>query len=203
MDDFGTQFGFLLSFVALGLSIWWFVREEKKADECKKEKENDIDIYLKESENKGISLDIKSEIRNGLIGIDKNRRKIVLIDTSDTKNILSRSIDFKDIISCELIIDGTTTYKKSATRTVGGAIIGGVISGGVGAVVGGLSGSSKEKKKIEKIDMKISIRDIDTPSVIVNFCNYNIYGIEERIKVANEWKDRVSAIIDMEDNKVD
>lgn len=203
--------GFLVCFILLGLSIWWFVHDSQKNERKREKRENDIDLYLKKNEKNSVRLDIKSETTDGFIGVDKTQKKIFLADCRNIQHISMKSIDFKDIMSCELIEDGATIYKKSATRAIGGAIVGGILSGGVGAIVGGLSGSSKEKKKVKKVDLKFVVRDIDNPCVVVNFYNHDLYYEKVSttynllccIERANEWKDRISAIIDMEDNKVE
>lgn len=104
-------------------------------------------------------------------------------------------------------MDGTTTYKKSAARTIGGAMIGSILSGGVGAVVGGLSGGSRKRKKIKKIDLKITVRDIENPCVVASFLNSEInldascLTVQNYMKSANEWEDRISTIIDTVNNE--
>lgn len=206
-EDLQFQLMFLLSFIALILSICWFVRDGQKKEDKEREKEHDIDLYFQNARNIGINLDIKSKITNGFVGIDKNNKQLLLVNSLDTKNISMKSINFKDIMSCELVIDGTTKYKKSATRAIGGAVMGGILLGGVGAVVGGLSGSSKEKRKIKRIDLKIVVRDIENPCMVINFlnCDFNLdescIAVQDCMNSVNEWKDRISAIIDMEDNK--
>ena len=45
-------------------------------------------------------------------------------------------------------------FTKSTGRTIGGAIVGGVLMGGAGAVVGGLSGDTKQKKEVKNMDIK-------------------------------------------------
>lgn len=167
-----------------------------------KERKEKQDSFIKEQECNGVVLSNKTNIENGIIAIDKNREKIVYID--DKGNSLNKKeFSFSDIISCELIKDGATIYKKSTTRTIGGAIIGGALSGGVGAIIGGLSGSSKEKEKINSIDIKINLRDIDNPSFKFKFFEYkgSRMFLNESIESAEEWKDRIAAIIDMEDSK--
>ena len=39
----------------------------------------------------------------------------------------------------------------------GGAIVGGVLMGGAGAVVGGLSGNTKQNKVVNNMDIKIAL----------------------------------------------
>lgn len=165
----------------------------------RKERQNS---FIKEQECNGVVLSNKTNIENGVIAIDKDREKIVYIDDKgDSLN--KKEFSFSDIISCELIKDGVTIYKKSTTRTIGGAIIGGALSGGVGAIIGGLSGSSKEKERINSISIKINLRDIDNPSFKFSFFEYkgSRMFLNESIESAEEWKDRIAAIIDMEDSK--
>lgn len=160
------------------------------------------DAFINEQKKEGVCLSNKTNIENGIIAVDKAREKVVYIDDKGG-SLIKKEFSFADIISCELTKDGQTIYKKSATRTIGGAIVGGVISGGVGAVIGGLSGNSKEKEKINSIDIKITLRDIDNPSFIFKFFKYKGTRIllDSSIKSAEEWKDRITAIIEMEDSK--
>ena len=39
------------------------------------------------------------------------------------------------------------------------------MAGGSGAIIGGLSGSSKEKKKVSNIKIKLLVRNLDNPSI--------------------------------------
>lgn len=192
------------------MSFWWvilifavmmifvYIGSSNKAKERKERQ----DAFIKEQENDGVNLSNKTNIENGIIAIDKNREKIVYINDKGNA-LVKKEFSFSDIISCELIKDGETIYKKSATRTIGGAIVGGVISGGVGAIIGGLSGSSKEKEKINSIDIKITLRDIDNPNFMFKFFEYRgtRMFLDLSIKSAEEWKDRITAIIEIEDSK--
>lgn len=162
------------------------------------------DSYIKREESKGIILSNKTDIENGILAIDKPRKMLVYIDDKTQTNIVKKEFPFSDIISCELIKDGQIIYKKSITRTVGGAIAGGVIAGGVGSIIGGLSGSSTQKEKIKSIELKINLRNIDEPSFKFKFFKYQGTRIflERNMKLAEEWKDRISAIIDMNENGI-
>lgn len=192
------------------MSFWWvilvvvvmlvfvYIGSSNKAKE-RREKQN---AFIKDQENEGVKLSNKTNIENGIIAIDRGREKIVYIDDKGS-SLVKKEFAFADIISCELIKDGETIYKKSTTRAIGGAIIGGVVSGGVGAIIGGLSGSAKEKEKINSIDIKIVLKDIDEPNFRFKFFEYkgSRMFLDESIKSAETWKDRISAIIDIEDSK--
>lgn len=102
--------------------------------------------------------------------------------------------------------NGNQLYTKSAGRTVGGAIVGGVLMGGAGAVVGGLSGASKQNKEVKSIDVKILLRSTSRSSCVLHFkdidrvlktkedADRKMY--ETFTKNANEAKDILSVIID-------
>ena len=132
-----------------------------------------------------------------LLCIDETNKKVVYFDRFKTT-----SIPFKDIIGVEILEDGTVISKKSASRTVGGAIVGGVLAGGVGSVVGGLSGSSTQKTKISKIVVKVLLRNISNPSLEM-VCHKNLpldsnsFTYKSLRKNADNIKDVISVIIDL------
>jgi hypothetical protein len=144
----------------------------------------------------------------GFIAIDENSQQIAI-----KKNYSANPIAYKysDILSCEIINDNESIYKKSTIRTIGGAIVGGILTGGAGAVVGGLSGQSKKEEKYKKIQLKLVVRNTSNPSVLITFFdikeleesngidNYSThYGKELKIAInkTNKWKDIIKIIID-------
>ena len=114
--------------------------------------------------------------------------------------------NYADIIEVSYEENGNQLYTKSAGRTVGGAIVGGVLMGGAGAVVGGLSGASKQNKEVKSIDIKILLRSTSRTSCVLHFNDSNriletkedsdrtLY--ETYTKNANKAKDILSVIID-------
>lgn len=114
--------------------------------------------------------------------------------------------NYTDIIEVSYEENGNQLYTKSAGRTVGGAIVGGVLMGGAGAVVGGLSGASKQNKEVKSIDVKILLRSTSRSSCVLHFkdidrvlktkedADRKMY--ETFTKNANEAKDILSVIID-------
>jgi hypothetical protein len=114
--------------------------------------------------------------------------------------------NYTDIIEVSYEENGNQLYTKSAGRTVGGAIVGGVLMGGAGAVVGGLSGASKQNKEVKSIDVKILLRSTSRSSCVLHFkdidrvlktkedADRKMY--ETFTKNANEANDILSVIID-------
>ena len=143
-----------------------------------------------------------------LLAIDDINMKIAI----KTEKIALTTYNYNDILECEIIEDDVSTYKKSTTRTVGGAILGGVLLGGAGAIVGGLSGKQKKDKKYRKIQLKLTLKDTSNPNLFLPFYeSHNKEGIDiddptygqylkNSIKDINEWKDIIAIIIDKVDN---
>ena len=114
--------------------------------------------------------------------------------------------NYDSIIEVSYEENGNQLYTKSAGRTVGGAIVGGVLMGGAGAVVGGLSGASKQNKEVKSINIKILLRSTSRSSCVLHFKDIDrdlktkddsdrkMY--ETFTKNANEAKDLLSVIID-------
>lgn len=143
--------------------------------------------------------------------VDENNKKIAIIRLS-TKVI----IPFDQIISVEVNEDNTLLQQKSSLRTLGGAVVGGVVAGGAGAVVGGLSGDTKQNKKVSKVQVKIKVRDINKPSYLINCFDCKTmttegnpikpsslegYLYKQGLMDANHIADTISAIIDMTDKE--
>ena len=141
------------------------------------------------------------EIGNYLFLMDDFFKVLVLVGPGHHE-----IINYSDIIEVSYEENGSQLYTKSAGRTIGGAIVGGVLMGGAGAVVGGLSGASKQNKEIENMDIKILLRSTIRTSCVLHFkdvdrvlktkedADRKVY--EKYVKNANQAKDVLSVIID-------
>jgi hypothetical protein len=138
-----------------------------------------------------------SQFDKTLIAWDMAGRKVCVITAVANKSTVTL-LDFAALRDSEVIKDGETIYKKSTLRTVGGAVAGGLLLGGVGAVVGGLSGDSKGVEKIKALSLKIYVASLEQPTVLVPFISEWTPEGEKKMRVqwAEEWNDRLSAIID-------
>lgn len=98
--------------------------------------------------------------------VDDKRKKVCYINDYST-----RIIPYGIIMGVEVVDDGQTIFEKSAIRTVGGALAGGVIAGNAGAVIGGLSGGNKQNKLASLVQVKLRIKDINSPVIVINAFN--------------------------------
>lgn len=124
-----------------------------------------------------------SRIVNGVdnlyqFSVDNTSKKILYL-TGNTKMI----IDYSKVISVQVVEDNTVISNKSLFRTVGGALIGGAVAGGAGMIVGGLTGPSKEKKKVSCVKVVIGLRDINTPSITINCFDSKTMTVERKKEI--------------------
>lgn len=152
-----------------------------------------------------------------IVAVSKEKKELLICDICCTLNntisceIKINRIKFKNIVSVELIEDSSIVFSKSTTRTVGGAVLGNVVAGGTGAIIGGLSGRSKQVNKIKTIIVKILVRNIEDSSISVYAYNGEVNG-KSLDTTSNDYKnfrnfadivkDTISVIIDMEDKMV-
>ncbi len=146
--------------------------------------------------------------KNFIFAIDETNSKVAIVERYRTK-----IIPFEQILKVEYIENATTVASKSSIRTVGGAIVGGAIAGGAGAIVGGLSGDTTMKNKISLMQVKITLRDIQEPSICLKLIEYDYEGgfdpssdawsevYKENKKIVNNIVDSLSVIIDKVDKE--
>lgn len=139
------------------------------------------------------------------IVIDEEKAVIGIIEFLN-KQMKLIPIPFSSIIESELKEDDETVTKSSRGSQIGGAIIGSVIAGGVGAAVGGLSGKKVSVTKSKRIDLEITVNDLNNPIHRINFMNYpnsiNKDSIlyKEKYDKAIHWHKLMDIIIKRQEN---
>lgn len=97
--------------------------------------------------------------------IDENKKQWVIPDGVFSEKIKKAHIyNYSDIVNFELIEDGNSIAKGGLGR----AVVGGALFGGVGAVVGGITGKKKLKKTCSKLQIKITLNNLDKPAEYIN-----------------------------------
>lgn len=187
----------ILGFVfALAIGIWGNYYRRRKAKDHARKLEGEL------SEVESFSPTKKQAGFWGLIAIDDNKKQIAIKEHEGTIVIYS----YNDILSCEIVEDGETVYKKS--RTIGRSIIGGAIAGGTGAVIGGLSGKTKENKEIKSLVLRVVFKSTNKPIVKLGFIDaerskekvdlsqpYYAQLYKEALDSVKDWKDTFEIII--------
>lgn len=75
--------------------------------------------------------------------------------------------NYNNIIDFELLEDGESV----ASGGLGRALVGGALFGGTGAIVGGVTGKRKNKEFCSSLRIKITLNDINNPTIYINFIN--------------------------------
>ena len=111
-----------------------------------------------------VEFDVTKDIENYLY-LDENKKKICIPTGMIKKKVdLTRVYNYSDILNYELLEDGNSVSKGG----VGRALVGGALFGGVGAIVGGSTGH-KQKQTCTKLQIKITLNNIDHPTEYINF----------------------------------
>jgi len=129
------------------------------------------------------------------VGFDKSNKKICFVNEVNEIKIYS----FNDIMESEIVVDGVTLVKTSATSTIGRAIVGGVLTGGVGAIIGGVTGKKSHNELVKYIDLKICINDSLNPFYKIRFldteCKKGDFTYKDGYEKAEKWHGIVSTFI--------
>ena len=134
---------------------------------------------------------------NSLYFSDKKEEILVVTKGKGEENASFKVLNYKDILEVEVVEDGDSITKTSRMSQAGRMLIGGVVLGGVGAVVGGLSGSTKTINKVSTIDIKILINDTKNPLLVFNVMTIK-EGVEKKSFIYTNNKnnaDKIHAIL--------
>lgn len=130
------------------------------------------------------------------VSFDTERQKVVFV--TDAQTFLQKN--FKDIIGCEIVMDGETVTRTSRTNILGGAALGGATLGGAGAIVGAMAGGNKTSSKTvtKNVAVRFLINDLKTPSYELSYIELTHTGetLPETAKIeAQSLYDFVQVII--------
>jgi hypothetical protein len=128
------------------------------------------------------------------IAIDAKSQTLGLV----TQGKLPRVLKFSDLIACELMEDGDTVTRTSRASQAAGMAVGGLLLGGVGAVVGGLSGSTRSSTQVRRIDLQLTLDDLNAPNFAINFYN-GMSPLNSARESAREWYSRMRVILERGD----
>ncbi|MCD8401298.1 hypothetical protein G1K52_11570 [Tenacibaculum finnmarkense] len=203
---------YIIGFIILVVVIAGFqINNTKKMAEERKAKRKKLNSEL--NEIKGFTFSKRLVSKWGLMALDKENRQIAVKSQFGKINVHS----FSAIHSCEILVNGQTTYKKSSV--IGRSIAGGILAGNAGAIIGGLSGKEKKVEEVSSIDFKILFREAEETSFKYRLFDANettgntkksikesdaVYGLE--LKKAKSrlqyWKDQLEVIISSQE-KID
>ena len=135
-----------------------------------------------------------SQEDSSLFGIKFDEEKIILGNVGREK-----IYSFAQIAAVEVVENGVTLNKTNRGSQLLGTVVGGLILGPLGAVIGGLSASSRSLGRIQQLALKIFVDDRQIPVfTILFFQSSNRKGENpgaDRVSRAREQLDRIHAQI--------
>ena len=140
---------------------------------------------------------------NTAVVIDEKTKKICLANRNSETHLIEKFfLSFNDILSSEIVEDGSSITKTDRASQIGGAAVGGVLLGPVGMLIGGLSGSTSTTNKASYITLLITVNSTKQPTFEVCFLDKTVdktgwlaHEYNESIKEARKWHGIFDVII--------
>jgi hypothetical protein len=131
-----------------------------------------------------------STLDRNLIGINFSWHYVVLGSGN-----YDAAYDFTQIASVEVVENGVTVTQTNRGSQLLGAAVGGLAFGAVGAVVGGLSGSSRSRARLRGISLKVTVDDQLRPVHVISFLqSSDEKGLDPEGLVARQARERVDRV---------
>lgn len=99
-----------------------------------------------------------------LVGLNFDHQKVILGSGKS-----ERAFDFSQIVSVEANENGSTLTSTNRGSQVVGAAVGALALGGIGAIVGGLSGSSRSRSRLQSLSLRVIVDDRSNPVYSIYF----------------------------------
>jgi hypothetical protein len=195
--------------IAVVLIMVWQSSQSKKMNEERKAKTKKLNSELNEIE--GFNFTKRLVSKWGLMALDETNKSIAVKSQFGKVKIHP----FASIHSCEILINGQTTYKRSSVLSR--SIAGGLIAGNAGAIIGGLSGKEKKTEEVNNIEFKILFKETEETTFKYRFFDANeitfntkkfikeddsVYGpmLKQAKSRLQNWKDKIEVIIASQEN---
>jgi ribosomal protein L7/L12 len=114
-----------------------------------------------------------STVDGNAIGFNFREKRLML--RSGGKD---RSYPFSAIAAMQVIENGATLTQTNRGSQLAGAAIGGLALGGVGALIGGMSGSTRTQHNLRSVSIKVTVDDRFEPVHTICFLNVGGNGVE-------------------------
>lgn len=104
---------------------------------------------------------------------------------------------FSDLLNYELLEDDAVITSGG----VGQALIGGAIFGGAGAIAGGITGKRVQKKRVDSLQIKVTLNSFDCPCMLIPIISKPIKTNSKEYQAAMEESHKILAALDVISHK--
>ncbi|PZD97155.1 hypothetical protein DNH61_04510 [Paenibacillus sambharensis] len=190
---FSVHPAFAVFVIVIGIAVYWLPKYDRKLKDKEKAKEQSVILngFDKVKNRFTITKSCLSEDHLTGIAIDEERKQVCLVRDGDSNNV--KIYSYRDLLESKIVEDGvmvTTTCRESQ---IGGALIGSLIAGETGAIIGGLSGTTTTSKKVTRIDLHITVNDMEEPTFYLKFSS--------SMEKAQHWHGIISVLIRRADDE--
>ena len=143
---------------------------------------------------------------NHFFAVDDLNKQVLYVHADNLIEMFSKKIAYIDILGIDISENGNSIFQKSTKSAVGRALVGGALLGGVGAIIGGVTGKTKEKKIIDSYKITIQVNDTTNPTLEIELMeipteldDFGTSLLQEARTFANQVKSALLAIIKAND----
>jgi hypothetical protein len=154
-------------------------------------------LKLKMDRHKELTIKLNKVAKNQLTYIGHpvdNGFSIAVSEPLQTLYFISQKgviyqIPYKDVIDCEILLDGYSYQYSKLGSVIDRSIIGSFINGSTGAIIGGLSARKIEKHIANSMVLKVICDNTNLPFFEVTFLNFDAKkGSQHYLKAYNNLK---------------
>ncbi len=165
-------------------------------------KANNLQAYIRGLDEFKSAVSFLSADQKKGLAIDDECKQLCIVNKAG-ESCNPKIFKLEDILSSEILENGQVLSKSVRSSQIGGALIGGLALGGVGAIIGGLSGSKKDVKKVKDMQLRIIVNDVRDPINDICFLNVETknegFIYEGAKKLIEEWHAKVKVMINLAD----
>lgn len=116
--------------------------------------------------------------RKTIIALDEGSCQMVVVSSNGNKRL-----HFRDVIEVELVKQGKTITKTSASSLVKRGIVGGILLGGVGVIAGASTSKKHAEESLDELHIKMIVRNGSEPLYYIVF---DLKGYESEAEAMND-----------------
>ena len=123
---------------------------------------------------------------------DRKPLRKAIANDKEASIITPKLLKYEDVIRAEVVIDGQNVSSKSAS----GALVGGLLFGTPGAIVGSNTGTTKYRRDVDTVLLKLLVKDVLNPAHEIVFFKKGFDRVSPKKAQINcqDWQDTLAVM---------